>query len=225
VSAQRDDRGPGVPMGPPARPGADGNPNLPDSRDVGAALQPPKPGDGPVPHTALKPPERPPEQPTQVKLPSFTMSAAKPPSLSLPKGGGAMQPLGETFKTNPSTGTGSYAIPLGVPDARGFSPALSLQYDSGSGNGIFGLGWSLSLGAVTRSTSKRLPEYRDAEESDIFIVSGAEELVPARKLDGDDWVDDVRDTDTHHITRYRPRTEGAFSRIERWVEKNTGETH
>jgi len=70
-----------------------------------------------------------------------------------------------------------------------------------------------------------LPEYRDAEESDIFVLSGAEELVPARKLVGGTWIDDTRATGTHHIVRYRPRTEGGFSRIERWTHKQTRATH
>jgi len=60
----------------------------------------------------------------------------------------------------------------------GFGPLLSLGYDSGSGNGPFGFGWSLSLPAITRKTDNGLPLYRDAEESDVFILSGAEDLVP-----------------------------------------------
>ena len=217
--------GPGVPTGPAGRSGVEAGPSGSESHDIGAGLQPPKPGEGPASRAALPAPERPPEQPTQTKVPSVTISAAKAPSISLPKGGGAIQPLGETFKTNPSTGTGSYAVPLGLPEARGFSPGLALQYDSGSGNGLFGLGWSLSLGSVTRSANKRLPQYRDAEESDTFVLSGAEELVPARRLDGNTWVDDNQETPTHRIVRYRPRTEGAFSRIERWTHRQTGEAH
>src|SRR3989449_3011582 len=90
-----------------------------------------------------------------------------PPAITLPKGGGAIRGIGEKFAANPVTGTGSTTVPLAVsPGRSGFSPQLALSYDSGSGNGTFGLGWSLALPAITRKTDKGLPQYRDAEESD-----------------------------------------------------------
>ena len=101
------------------------------------------------------------------------------PSISLPKGGGAIRGMGEKFAANPVTGTGSMTVPIATsPGRSGFGPQLSLSYDSGSGNGPFGFGWSLSLPSITRKTDKGLPQYRDAEESDVFILSGAEDLVP-----------------------------------------------
>src|SRR6185436_16347628 len=94
-------------------------------------------------------------------------------TLSLPKGGGAIHGIGEKFAANPVTGTGSMSVPLAVsPGRSGFGPQLSLSYDSGSGNGPFGFGWSLSTPAITRKTDKGLPEYRDAEESDVYLLSG-----------------------------------------------------
>src|SRR6058998_3094640 len=75
------------------------------------------------------------------------------PSISLPKGGGALRGMGEKFTANPVTGTGSLTVPVPVsPGRAGFGPQLSLSYDSGSGNGPFGFGWSLSLPDVTRKT-------------------------------------------------------------------------
>jgi hypothetical protein len=69
------------------------------------------------------------------------------------------------------------------PGRSGFGLQLSLSYDSGAGNGPFGLGWNLSLPCVTRKTDKALPKYQDVDESDVFILSGAEDLVPrGRKL-------------------------------------------
>src|SRR5512135_2369509 len=101
------------------------------------------------------------------------------PSISLPKGGGAIRGIGEKFVANPVTGTGSMTVPIATsPGRSGFGPQLSLSYDSGAGNGPFGLGWSLSLPSITRKTDKGLPQYRDSEESDVFILSGAEDLVP-----------------------------------------------
>ena len=71
-------------------------------------------------------------------------------------------------------------VPIYVsPGHSGFGPQFSLSYDSGSGSSPFGFGWSLALPAITRMTDKGLPQYEDAQESDIFVLSGAEDLMPA----------------------------------------------
>jgi RHS repeat-associated protein len=120
------------------------------------------------------------------------------------------------------TGTGSMSIPIASsPSRSGFGPQLSLSYDSGAGNGIFGLGWNLSLPSITRKTDKGLPRYWDLEESDIFILSGAEDLVPVLK---DGTVDETLQNG-YRIRKYRPRIEGLFARIERWTKLDLGETH
>ncbi len=78
-------------------------------------------------------------------------------------------------------------IPIATSPARqGFGPQLALSYDSGSGSGPFGLGWSPSLPRITRKTDKGLPTYQDSEESDVFILSGAEDLVPVVVDNGDE---------------------------------------
>src|SRR5512136_2904866 len=105
-------------------------------------------------------------------------TAIQAPAISLPRGGGAIRGIGEKFAANPVTGTGSMSVPIATsPGRSGFGPQLSLSYDSGAGNGPFGFGWSLSIPQITRKTDKGLPQYRDAEESDVFILSGAEDLV------------------------------------------------
>src|ERR1700677_1345550 len=77
------------------------------------------------------------------------------PQITLPKGGGAIRGIGEKFTTNAVTGTGSMTIPIALsPGRSGFGPQLSLSYDSGTGNGPFGLGWSLSLPEITRRTER-----------------------------------------------------------------------
>jgi RHS repeat-associated protein len=105
-------------------------------------------------------------------------------------------------------------VPIATsPGRSGFGPQLSLSYDSGAGNGPFGLGWNFSLPAITRKTDKGLPEYRDAEESDVFILSGSEDLVPILEPNGLRTIDGV----SYHTKRYQPRIEGLFARIERWT--------
>ena len=151
------------------------------------------------------------------------------PSLSFPKGGGAIRGIGEKFAANPVTGTGSLSVPIFTsPGRSGFGPQLSLSYDSGSGNGPFGFGWNLSLPSITRKTEKGLPRYQDANESDVFILSGAEDLGPVLVYHKDErkWKRGVpRTYGIFAIQRYRPRIEGLFARIERWTNKKTGVIH
>src|SRR5262245_51645019 len=150
--------------------------------------------------------------------------AVTPPGITLPKGGGAIRGIGEKFAANPVTGTGAMSVPIATsPGRSGFGPQLSLSYDSGAGNGPFGFGWSLSLPSITRKTDKGLPRYSDVVDSDVFILSGAEDLVPVlvRNVNGQ-WVPEdlpLRTVDgtTYRIRRYRPRIEGLFERIERWT--------
>ena len=90
-----------------------------------------------------------------------------------------MKGIGETFQPNLFSGTGNYSVPIAIsPGRNGFGPTLSLQYSSGNGNGPFGLGWQLSIPRITRKTEKGLPRYDD---TDVFVMSGAEDLVPSLK--------------------------------------------
>ena len=63
------------------------------------------------------------------------------PEISVPKGGGALTGIGETFQPDPHMGTGTLTVPLPLPHARA-TPSLALSYTSATGNGPFGLGWS-----------------------------------------------------------------------------------
>ena len=153
-----------------------------------------------------------------------------PPKIALPKGGGAISGIGEKFSANPVTGTGSMTVPLFTsPGRSGFGPQLSLSYDSGAGNSAFGFGWNLSVPSITRRTDKGLPKYFDADESDIFILSGAEDLVPVLVNGKDGWTREPQDSPAsdpgYTVQGYRPRIEGLFARIERWTYKTTGVSH
>jgi len=160
-------------------------------------------------------------------------NAIEVPSISLPKGGGAIKGIDEKFSVNAVNGTSSFSIPLPFAQARGASPALSLSYNSGAGNGIFGLGWHLSLGSIKRKTDKGLPQYLDDIDADTFLFSEAEDLVPEFKknpdgsfqLDADnEYIINERDSadGLFTIRNYKPRIEGLFARIERWTEKVHG---
>ncbi len=117
------------------------------------------------------------------------------------------------------------SVPVPTSAGRsGFGPQLSLSYDSGAGNGAFGFGWSLSSPAIVRKTEKGLPRYRDDEESDVFILSGAEDLVPVRLPNGKPF-EDLTSAPGFSIRRYCPRVGPMSSRIERWTQTGTGEMH
>jgi hypothetical protein len=127
-----------------------------------------------------------------------TQSDAASQIITVPQGGGALHGIGEKFGPDLYTGTGNFTVPIATPPGRnGFQPQLLLTYSTGTGNGPFGLGWSLSVPGVSRKTSKGIPRYDDS--SDVFILSGSEDLVPI-STEGT-------------ATVYRPRTEGLFARI------------
>ena len=120
--------------------------------------------------------------------------------IALPKGGGALHGIGEKFSPDLHTGTGNFTVPIAIPAGRnGLQPQLSFVYSSGNGNGAYGLGWNLGVPGVSRKTSKGIPRYNDSQ--DVFILSGAEDLVPVPGGPAG-------------ANRYRPRTEGLFARID-----------
>jgi Salmonella virulence plasmid 65kDa B protein len=113
------------------------------------------------------------------ETPASEEQSTSAPAISLPKGGGAIKGTGEKFGVNPVNGSSTLSVPVFTTPGRSkFSPDLSLSYDSGNGNGPFRFGWHLSVPSITRKTDKGLPCYFDAEESDVYILSGAEDLVP-----------------------------------------------
>ena len=146
------------------------------------------------------------------------------PQLSLPKGGGAIKGIDEKFEVNPANGTASFSIPLPVtPGRKGSQPSLSLHYNSGAGNSPFGLGWSIDLPSIQRRTDKKLPQYKDDEESDVFMFSGAEDIQPFLAEDAHgEWKAEISEEGPYLIKRYRPRVEGSFSRLERIVHPGKG---
>lgn len=155
----------------------------------------------------------------QEKSPYFKSQA---PSISLPKGGGALKGIDEKFNVNAVNGTAGLEIPFPLTPGRGgFTPSLSISYNSGGGNSEFGMGWGMSLPAIQRKTDKRLPQYNDVQESDIFLLAGAEDLVPKLDANGDPIIHTEGD---YLIKEYIPRIEGLFARIEYIKNKTNNDT-
>ncbi|MEM8999771.1 MAG: SpvB/TcaC N-terminal domain-containing protein [Bacteroidota bacterium] len=150
---------------------------------------------------------------------STESNAIEIPEITLPKGGGALSGIDEKFEVNAVNGTAGLSVPLPLtPGRNGFSPSLSLSYNSGGGNGPFGLGWAMALPMIQRKTDKRLPRYRNGKEEDIFMFSGAEDLVPFLEEVGGSWQEKEYTNNGaggYTVKRYRPRIEGGFERIEK----------
>jgi hypothetical protein len=127
----------------------------------------------------------------------FRISA---PAVALPKGGGTIRGIGEKFAADPVTGAGTLSVPIFTSPGRSeFGRQLSLSYDSGADNGPFSFGSDLSIPSITHKTDKGLPRYQDSVESDVFILSGAEDMV-------NEWVPEklpepVVDNQTYIIRR------------------------
>ncbi len=167
---------------------------------------------------------------TFTKVNATKSNAIQIPEISLPKGGGAIKGIEEKFQVNSVTGTSSFSIPIPLsPSRHGFVPGIGLSYNSGSGNSPYGLGWDVGIPAITRKTQKQLPLYRNEEESDTFILSGSEDLVPLLEENNGSWVkyskQRTENGNTYTVTRYRPRIEGLFARIEKWKNNSNGDTH
>jgi hypothetical protein len=138
---------------------------------------------------------------------------------SLPKGGGAIQSIGKGWGAVGSTGAASLEISLPVSPGRGFDPALSLNYQSTIGNGLFGMGWNLNIGCVARRASKGVPTYTD---DDLILGPNGEAWLAERDANGVIQFTSASSYNghdlgkTYQVVRYFARIEGAFERIEHW---------
>ena len=130
--------------------------------------------------------------------------------VSLPKGGGAIQGIGETFQASEFTGTASLSIPIRTSSCREFEPEISVDYSSGSGNGSFGLGFNVSIPKISCKTSKGLPQY---DGTDTFLLFNGDDLVPIAGGKREAVANNINYT----VISYRPRREGLFAAIEQWI--------
>lgn len=142
-------------------------------------------------------------------LQSGTEPQVQARGINMPKGGGAIKGMGESFSPDGFSGTGGFSVPLPFSKARGFEPELELSYHSSSGNGPFGLGMSVSIPKISRSTDKKgIPLYND---EDVFLDNG-EELVKTNSEVSDGFT----------IDTYQPRIEQNFDLIQRWTSNSDG---
>src|SRR5262245_63706668 len=87
-------------------------------------------------------------------------NGVSPNSISVPKGPGSIEGLGESFQPSLNTGTAKYGISIKVPPGTaGHSPSISLSYEGGGGNGPLGIGWALPTAYIQCRTDKGIPTY------------------------------------------------------------------
>lgn len=143
-------------------------------------------------------------------------NGVSPSAISLPSGPGSIEGLGQSFQPMLNTGTAKYSVKITIPrGVAGHTPEVSLDYESGLGDGPLGIGWKLGPGSIRRQTERGIPRYVDGpngkdddydgqvdepDEEDRFIGIDGEELV--RLADG----------------TYRSRIERNFVRYERLAD-------
>ncbi len=164
-------------------------------------------------------------------------------AISIPKGAGKIEGMGESFSAQLSTGIATFTIPFALPSARGGSqPSLTLSYSSSSGHGVAGVGWELGVPFISRQTDRGLPKYKDPAEGgawhpemDRFVFNGGQELVPICLVTGaactGALAGEVMPAWANGWMYFRPRVEGSFLRFfwsrnhKTWVvQSKSGET-
>lgn len=110
-------------------------------------------------------------------------TGASSQAISVPKGAGTIQGMGESFSAQLSTGIATFSVPFSLPAARGDAqPSLLLSYSSAAGSGVAGVGWDVGAPFIARQTDRGVPSYLDQADywngQDRFVFNGGQELVP-----------------------------------------------
>lgn len=122
------------------------------------------------------------------------------------------------------TGSANIRVPFESTDTRaGFTPRLSLYYDSSAGNSPYGLGWSLSgVLTIAVDTRESLPKYNG---EDNFVFTGAGELVPALINQSGQWIPQIEERGDYWVRFFRGKVENSHIRVEQWIHKISNRIH
>lgn len=114
-------------------------------------------------------------------------------ALPLPNGGGSARGLGDGFTPDLNRGSGSYSIDIDLPDGyRDLKPDLTLRYDSSTGDGPFGYGWSVPITRIQIDTDTGAGEYLDPD----YLLGGK-----PLKQTGEDSFRHAVESEFHRIRR------------------------
>ncbi len=124
---------------------------------------------------------------------------------------------------NPQTGDAVAALNIPLSSGRnGFQPSLSLTYNSGGRNSVFGMGWSLQgIPIIGLSLKDGYPKY---DGTDNFSFNG-QELVLWLEEVGDEWLPRISENVEFHICYYRTSIDSSFTRFEKWINKTSRKVH
>src|SRR5512139_123634 len=104
-------------------------------------------------------------------------------------------------------GDARLAYPLEVPPGRqGVQPQLAVQYNSSGGNGWMGMGWDISMQAISIDTRWGVPRYQPDKETETYLLNG-EQLTPVAHRG------ELQNRSAEKV--FHTRVEGQFRRIVR----------
>ncbi|MDV7696738.1 DUF4225 domain-containing protein [Chryseobacterium soli] len=114
-----------------------------------------------------------------------------------------------------SMGSVTTSFPIKLPAGRaGMQPSLNVGYSSEGGNGWMGLGWDMSVPAITIDTRWGVPTYDGGKETELYTLGGEQltfEVSPGvfALPNRNEGFDKGRQADR----QFYPRIEGAYNRI------------
>jgi len=104
-------------------------------------------------------------------------SATLATAINIPKGPASIEGFGRAYEVSPASGLPSLSYPIEVPPGRaGHAPQLALHYHAGGGANVLGLGWSLDMPAIERSTRAGIPRADGPEVWQLRHLGDGEEL-------------------------------------------------
>ena len=127
----------------------------------------------------------------------------------MPNEGGVQRGLAPSIDSAAFTGAATITIPFAASPARSFEPAISVEYNSHAGDGVFGLGFALNLLPVQRRTNRRTPRYDD---TDSFQLGD----VPLARL-GQRDITRVVGGISYRVAAYARRAAATTVRTEHWA--------
>ena len=137
----------------------------------------------------------------------------KPHEVSLPKGVGAIHGIGETFKPDFFSGTGSYKIPFTITRVRVLESEFSIDYNSSSGNGPFGMGFSVGLEKTSLKMVSSIPKY---EGKETYLLNGSELVRHIKK---------ASEESGFTMQAYPLKVQKDFSRIYHYIKNDPSESY
>ncbi|MCA9400233.1 MAG: VCBS repeat-containing protein, partial [Candidatus Omnitrophica bacterium] len=115
-------------------------------------------------------------------------------------------------EADPHSGSVNLTIPIQIPPGRNaIQPNLTIQYNSSSPNGMFGVGWNFELGSIKILNRKGAPNYDGSDAYVLMQNGGSQELIYNPQLD-----------------QYHPKIETDFMKIQKingsWLITDTAGT-